>query len=173
MQNSPSEVENPLLPQSVTFSIDFAHSSFPNEHVREEHPTSERKEQYLNSIHLTLTLLTSWAQQHEFVTRVGALMWWDVDHAYKVGSSAAVIWPARSKPGVEPRHLSEDLGVSALRVEGIAWGWSHRAAITSRSWQWKDNGSVPSGSAWPDGLVLIEPSLFIIFLDVPTIQRFD
>jgi len=95
-------------------------------------------------------------------------MWWDVDYAYKVGSSAAVIWPARSKPGVEPRHPSEDLGVSAPRVEGIAWGWSHRAAITSRSWQWKDNGSVPSGSAWPDGLVLIEPSLFIIFLDVVT-----
>jgi len=51
---------------------------------------------------------------------VGALMWWDVDYAYEIGFSVAVIWPARSKPGVEPRHPSEDLGVSAPRVEGIA-----------------------------------------------------
>ena len=34
---------------------DFAHWSSPKEHVREGHPTSERKEQYLNFIKLTLT----------------------------------------------------------------------------------------------------------------------
>jgi len=32
----------------------------------------------------------------------------------------ALIRPARSKPGVEPRHPSEDLGVVTPRGEGTA-----------------------------------------------------
>ncbi|KAJ6957750.1 hypothetical protein NC653_039651 [Populus alba x Populus x berolinensis] len=35
-------------------------------------------------------------------------------------SFSAIIWPARSKPGDVLRHPSEDLGVLAPRVEGIA-----------------------------------------------------
>ncbi|KAL2253411.1 UNVERIFIED_CONTAM: hypothetical protein Sindi_0135800 [Sesamum indicum] len=34
----------------------------------------------------------------------------------------------------------------ALRAEGTASGWFHRAAITSRSLQWKDNEPAPLGS---------------------------
>jgi len=98
------------------------------------------------------------------MTRVGASKWWNFDSVSRVEFSLAIIRPVRSKPGDVPRHSSEDLDVLAPRVEDIAWGWSHRAAITSRSWQWKDNRLVLSGSAWPDGLILIEPSLFNLFL---------
>ncbi|KAL0300956.1 UNVERIFIED_CONTAM: hypothetical protein Sradi_6372400 [Sesamum radiatum] len=58
----------------------------------------------------------------------------------------AYFWPARSKWGVGPWCLGESLGFMALRVEGTASGWFHRAAITSRSLQWKDNEPVPLGS---------------------------
>ena len=34
------------------------------------------------------------------------------------------------------------LGLLVSRVEGTAWGWFHRAATTSRPWQWKDYGSM-------------------------------
>ncbi|KAJ6958332.1 hypothetical protein NC653_040088 [Populus alba x Populus x berolinensis] len=44
-----------------------------------------------------------------------------------VGFSLALIWPARSKLGVEPRHPSEDLGVLAPRVEG------HSVRLVSQS----------------------------------------
>ncbi|KAK9188504.1 hypothetical protein WN944_019907 [Citrus x changshan-huyou] len=39
------------------------------------------------------------------------------------------------------------LGFLGLRVEGKASGWFHRAAITSRSRRWMDNGSSPD---WPN-----------------------
>lgn len=39
------------------------------------------------------------------------------------------------------------LGFLGLRVEGKASGWFHRAAITSRSRRWMDNGSAPD---WPN-----------------------
>ncbi|KAL3566564.1 hypothetical protein D5086_031979 [Populus alba] len=70
VQNSPSKVENPLLPQSVTF--------------------------YAKICSFKLSLMNA------------------------VGFSSAIIWPARSKPGDVLRHPSEDLGVLAPRVEGIA-----------------------------------------------------
>ena len=34
------------------------------------------------------------------------------------------------------------LGLLVYRVEDTAWGWFHRAATTSRPWQWKDYGSM-------------------------------
>ncbi|CAK7345408.1 unnamed protein product [Dovyalis caffra] len=40
--------------------------------------------------------------------------------AQRAGPGLAKFWPARSKPGVEPWHLSEDLGVTVPRVEGTA-----------------------------------------------------
>ena len=37
-------------------------------------------------------------------------------------------------------NLSEGSGYWVPKVEGTALGWFHRAAKTSRSQQWKDNG---------------------------------
>ncbi|KAF4397241.1 hypothetical protein G4B88_009087, partial [Cannabis sativa] len=71
----------------------------------------------------------------------------------------AVYWPARSKLRVGPCGLDETLAHWAPRVEG----WLHRAANTSRSRQWKDNGPVLPGpimlglvvwtKLWPTGLL--------------------
>ncbi|KAK6133156.1 hypothetical protein DH2020_033094 [Rehmannia glutinosa] len=41
---------------------------------------------------------------------------------------------------------SEGLGCAAFRAEGTASGWFHRAATTSRSLQWKDNGPLQFSS---------------------------
>lgn len=51
-------------------------------------------------------------------------------------------------PSKESGHVSwaKALGHMVLRQEGKAWGWFHRAAITSLSLQWKDNGTEPT---WP------------------------
>ncbi|KAK4386805.1 hypothetical protein Sango_2551100 [Sesamum angolense] len=77
----------------------------------------------------------------------------------------AYFWPARSKWGVGPCCLGESLGFMALRVEGTASGWFHRAAITSRSLQWKDNEPVPLGfikASWigPNWTVTFFPHSF-------------
>lgn len=72
----------------------------------------------------------------------------------------AYYWSARSKLRVELRDLGEGLGYVVPRVEGTASGWFHRAATTSRSRQWKDNGPVPSSSSktrW------IDPSWTVAF----------
>ncbi|KAM7278683.1 hypothetical protein ACFE04_005817 [Oxalis oulophora] len=50
-----------------------------------------------------------------------------------------LFWLARSKAGVWVRVFGESLGLVLNREEGSALGWFHRAAITSRSSQWKDN----------------------------------
>ncbi|KAB2601951.1 hypothetical protein D8674_002956 [Pyrus ussuriensis x Pyrus communis] len=42
--------------------------------------------------------------------------------------------------------LGEGSGFTFPKAEGTASGWLHRATITTISWQWKDNRSVPSGS---------------------------
>ncbi|CAI9783690.1 unnamed protein product [Fraxinus pennsylvanica] len=54
----------------------------------------------------------------------------------------AICGPARSKQGIGPCCPSESLGCLALRVEETASGWLYRAAMTSHSLQWKDNGPV-------------------------------
>lgn len=53
-----------------------------------------------------------------------------------------IIWPAHSKSGVGSRAQGEGLGFLFLRVGETASGWFHRAASTSRSSRWKDNGPV-------------------------------
>ncbi|KAL0345920.1 UNVERIFIED_CONTAM: hypothetical protein Sradi_4423300 [Sesamum radiatum] len=68
----------------------------------------------------------------------------NVGLASLVGSLVADFWLARFKWGVGPCGSSESMGFGVLRVEGIASGWSHRAAKTSRSLQWKDNRLVLS-----------------------------
>ncbi|CAA0812978.1 Abscisic acid receptor PYL8 [Striga hermonthica] len=69
------------------------------------------------------------------------------DHRLRLaGPFGCDIWPARSKWGVGPCDLGEGSGLSARRAEGTASGWPHRAARTSRSLQWKDNGPV---LPWP------------------------
>uniref|UniRef100_A0A2C9UYZ7 Uncharacterized protein n=1 Tax=Manihot esculenta TaxID=3983 RepID=A0A2C9UYZ7_MANES len=55
-----------------------------------------------------------------------------------VGFGLANFWLAHSKLGVEPWDSSEGLALLVPRAEGTALGWLHRAATTSRSWQWKD-----------------------------------
>ncbi|EEF34888.1 conserved hypothetical protein [Ricinus communis] len=57
-----------------------------------------------------------------------------------------MIWLARSKLRVDPCGLGEGPGSMGPRAEGTALGWFHRAAITSLSWQWKDNGPVLPGA---------------------------
>ncbi|KAL0443141.1 UNVERIFIED_CONTAM: hypothetical protein Slati_2036800 [Sesamum latifolium] len=73
-------------------------------------------------------------------------MWLNVGLKRVAGSKLLTCWSARSKRGVGFRSPGEGLGLVALRAEGTASGWLHRAAITSRSLQWKDNGSVLLGS---------------------------
>ncbi|KAI5345266.1 hypothetical protein L3X38_013143 [Prunus dulcis] len=43
---------------------------------------------------------------------------------------------------LNPVARAKALGHLVSRAEGTAQGWLHRATTTSRSWQWKDNGSV-------------------------------
>jgi len=74
---------------------------------------------------------------------VGALKWWDVTQLHSVGLTVAELWPARSKPRVGLDGFGEGRAQIAFREEGNAPGWLHRAANTSRSWQWKDNGPMP------------------------------
>ncbi|KAL2475314.1 homeobox-leucine zipper protein ATHB-52-like [Abeliophyllum distichum] len=62
--------------------------------------------------------------------------------------------------GIGPCGPSESMGCVALRVEETASGWFHRAAMTSHSLQWKDNGPVLPNPSKSDGLVLIGHSLF-------------
>ncbi|KAL0422474.1 UNVERIFIED_CONTAM: putative disease resistance protein [Sesamum latifolium] len=75
----------------------------------------------------------------KLVTQVGALKWLNIGLAQLVESLVANCWLARSKRGVGLCSSNEGLGFIALGVEGIASGWLHRAAKTSRSLQWKDN----------------------------------
>ncbi|PWA89534.1 hypothetical protein CTI12_AA110060 [Artemisia annua] len=49
------------------------------------------------------------------------------------------IWLARSKSRVGSCGFSEGFGHLDPRVGGNALGWFHRAAITPRFRQWKDN----------------------------------
>ncbi|KDP38711.1 hypothetical protein JCGZ_04064 [Jatropha curcas] len=72
--------------------------------------------------------------------------------AHLVDLHLAISWLARSKPRVESIDPGEGLVRLTPKVEGTALGWLHRAAITSLSWQWKDNGSVPVEFKWLDGL---------------------
>ncbi|CAK9163939.1 unnamed protein product [Ilex paraguariensis] len=50
-------------------------------------------------------------------------------------------WSARSKHRAEPRCSGEGWSLMAPREEGNASGWLHRAARTSRSMRWMENGS--------------------------------
>ncbi|ONI22657.1 hypothetical protein PRUPE_2G142600 [Prunus persica] len=43
---------------------------------------------------------------------------------------------------LNPVARAKALGHLVSRAEGTAQGWLNRATTTSRSWQWKDNGSV-------------------------------
>ena len=45
--------------------------------------------------------------------------------------------------GLNHATWAKALGFVVLREEGIASGWFHRAATTSRPWQWKDYGLAP------------------------------
>ncbi|GER34327.1 abscisic acid receptor PYR1 [Striga asiatica] len=67
---------------------------------------------------------------------------WTIGLDQLAGSFGGELWPARSKWGVGPRGSGEGLDLSALRAEGNASGWPHRAAKISRFLQWKDNGPV-------------------------------
>ena len=74
-----------------------------------------------------------------------------MDSVQLVGFGVAKCWPARSKRRGGLRNLDEGLGHVVLREVGIASGWLHRAAKTTRSLQWKDNGlllSEPSITRW-------------------------
>ncbi|KAG5553579.1 hypothetical protein RHGRI_011460 [Rhododendron griersonianum] len=84
--------------------------------------------------------------------------------ARRAGPNGAIYWPALSKQGVGPRGPGEGPGFVGLSVEGNASGWLHRAANTSRSWQWKGYGPVqlrPNESS--DWLALSDHHLFILF----------
>ncbi|KAL7220732.1 hypothetical protein ACSBR2_013592 [Camellia fascicularis] len=50
----------------------------------------------------------------------------------------------------------------ARRVEGTASGWFHRAAITSRSRQWKDYKPVHSWAILPGDSIRLNSHLFAI-----------
>ncbi|PWA83372.1 hypothetical protein CTI12_AA168800 [Artemisia annua] len=76
----------------------------------------------------------------------GAVAFWHIGRSHMVdyvGSLLALqaesIWLARSKSIVGSCGLSEGLGHLDPRVGGNALGWFHRAAITPRFRQWKDN----------------------------------
>jgi hypothetical protein len=73
------------------------------------------------------------------------------------GRLAAMCWPARSKLRVVPRDMGEGLCLLVPRWEGNAWGWFHRAANTSSSWQWRDYRLLHFRSIKPG-----EPSLWTI-----------
>ena len=75
-------------------------------------------------------------------------------------SSLIYIRPARSKPRAEPCNPSEGLGYLSPKVGGNAWGWFHRAATTSRSWQWKDNKPLSSRLIWSNGLIKLDHHFF-------------
>lgn len=83
----------------------------------------------------------------------GQICNWDFGSVQVVGFRLGFHWLARSKPGAVLRGLSEGSDLVALKVEGIAWGWFHRAANTSRFWQCMDNESDPLGPnmiSWAD-----------------------
>lgn len=60
-------------------------------------------------------------------------------------SHAATSGPPVPSGELGPAGLGEGPGLLPLRAEGTASGWPHRAASTSHSMQWKDNGSVLLG----------------------------
>ncbi|KAF5950925.1 hypothetical protein HYC85_012918 [Camellia sinensis] len=65
------------------------------------------------------------------------------------GSVSCACWLARSKLGVGSCSPSEGFYFNARRVEGIASGWFHRPAITSRCRQRKDDKPVHSWAKLP------------------------
>ena len=79
------------------------------------------------------------AGQRQLVTQVRVLKWWNLAQTGMVGLRVAVYWLARSKLRVGLCELGESLAQPISKEEGIASGWLHRAANTSRSQQWKDN----------------------------------
>ncbi|KAK3038733.1 hypothetical protein RJ639_028340 [Escallonia herrerae] len=56
-----------------------------------------------------------------------------------VGPASCNYWLAHSKLRAGPCDPSEGMGYVVPRDRGKASGWLHRAAITLRSRQWKDN----------------------------------
>lgn len=61
---------------------------------------------------------------------------------------------------VEPCDSGEGPGLPALRVEGTAPGWFHRAARTSRSQQWKDHEMVQPMAHLASRIGSVGPPLF-------------
>ena len=79
---------------------------------------------------------------------------------------SGVLWLISVSPitsqELNPVAWAKVLGHLVPRVEDTAWGWFHRAATTSPSWQWKDHEPVPRTlKTWPAGLWPIEPTLFV------------
>ena len=116
------------------------------------------------------------AQLRGLVTQVGVMSGRTLDHSHWAGLTVASVWPARSKPRVGSWVSCEGWRHMVPRVEDNAWGWFHRAAKTSRSWQWKDNGLLRHGSdmaQWvgPKRTITFLKFILIIFIFIKNKNR--
>ncbi|CAI9783694.1 unnamed protein product [Fraxinus pennsylvanica] len=106
---------------------------------------SPKKSSFLKNLNSPPSFAEGWfklPRLKKLVTQVGAPRCLDIVQAQLAGFRLAICWLAHSKQGIGLSGSSEGMGCLALRVGDTASGWLHRAAITSHSLQWKDNGPV-------------------------------